>query len=244
MKIIALNEGTYAVSKQKEFNLLTDENRDEKNSGYLTMAVCPFLIVTGDDVILLDAGLGFTNNGQPLLAGLLDQHGYTTGDITKVLMSHLHKDHIDGIGQLTENGIISNFPNATIYIQQRELDYALSETESYSFNQKTLREIMSLSNLYLMNEDKGNIGDHITFEVTGGHSPYHQAFWITENDEIAFYGADNLPQRSYLKFHIAYKSDHDGKKAMELRQLWEKQAKDEHWSVLFYHDVKNNVVKF
>lgn len=244
MKIIALNEGTYAVSKQKEFNLLTEENRDEKNSGYLTMAVCPFLIVTSEDVILLDAGLGFTNNGQPILSGLLNKHGYNTGDITKVLMSHLHKDHIDGIGQLTENGITSNFPNATIYIQQRELDYALSETESYSFNQKTLREIMSLSNLYLMNEDKGNIGDHITFEVTGGHSPYHQAFWITEDDEIAFYGADNLPQRSYLKFHIAYKSDHDGKKAMELRQLWEKQAKDEHWSVLFYHDIKNNVVKF
>lgn len=244
MKIIALNEGTFAVSKEKEFNLLTDTNRDKKYPGHLTMAVCPFLVVTPEDIVLLDAGLGFSNNGQPILTALLNEHGYNAGDITQVLMSHLHKDHIDGIGQLTTNGLTSNFPNATIYIQQRELDYALTQIESHSFNQEILKEITSLPNLYLMNEDSGTIGNHIKFEVTGGHSPYHQAFWITEGDEIAFYGADNLPQRNYLKYHIAYKSDYDGKKAMELRQLWEQQAIDEHWSILFYHDIKNNVVKF
>lgn len=244
MKIIALNEGTYYVSKQKEFNLVTDESRDKKNPEDLTMAICPFLVITGNDVILLDAGSGFTKDGQPIIAALLNQNGYNTGDITKVLMSHLHKDHIDGIGQLTENGLVSNFPNATIYIQQQELEYALTQAESHSFNPDILKELHTLPNLYLMNEEKGTIGDNIIFEVTGGHSPYHQVFWIKENNEIAFYGADNLPQRNYLKFHIAYKSDFDGKKAMELRQLWEQQATNEHWSVLFYHDVKNNIVKF
>lgn len=244
MKIIALNEGTYYVSKQKEFNLVTNENRDKKDPTYLTMSVCPFLVVTGSDVILLDAGLGFIDNGQPIIAALLSQNGYTTADITKVLLSHLHKDHIDGIGKLTARGLTSNFPNATIYMQQQELDYALTQTESHSFNQEVLKELHTLPNLYLMNEQKGTIGEHITFEVTGGHSPYHQAFWITEDNETAFYPADNLPQRNYLKYHIAYKSDYDGKKAMELRQLWEQQAKDEQWSVLFYHDVKHNVVKF
>ena len=208
------------------------------------MAVCPFLIITPEDIVLLDAGLGFSNTGQPLFTALLNEHGYNAGDITKVLMSHLHKDHIDGIGQLTANGLTSNFPNATIYIQQRELEYALTQTESHSFNQEVLKEITSLPNLYLMNEDSGTIGNHIKFEVTGGHSPYHQAFWITDGDETAFYGADNLPQGNYLKYHIAYKSDDDGKKAMELRQLWEQQAKKEHWSMLFYHDLKNNIVKF
>jgi len=244
MKIIALNEGTYYVSKQKEFNLVTDESRDKKNPEDLTMAICPFLVITGNDVILLDAGSGFTKDGQPIITTLLNQNGYNTGDITKVLMSHLHKDHIDGIGQLTENGLISNFPNATIYMQQQELEFALTQAESHSFNPDILKELHTLPNLYLMNEEKGTVGDNIKFEVTGGHSPYHQVFWIKENNEIAFYGADNLPQRNYLKFHIAYKSDFDGKKAMELRQLWEQQATNEHWSVLFYHDVKNNVVKF
>ncbi len=132
------------------------------------------------------------------------------------------------------------FPNAKIYFQQRELDYALGQTESYSFNQDYIKLLPSLPNIVIMNDDKGTIGEYITYEVTGGHSPFHQVFWIKEDNVTAFYGADNLPQKSYLKFHIAYKTDYNGKKAMELRQIWEQQAKEENWTVLFYHDFKNN----
>jgi len=242
MKIIALNEGKYAVTKEKDFTLVTTTDRQENQ--FLTMAICPFLIVTKTDILLLDTGLGFKNNDVPLIVDLIEKNGYKASDVTKVLLSHLHKDHVDGIGRFEDGKFVSNFPEAAIYIQERELDYALSQQTGYSFNQEVLEELSSLPNLHLMNEDKGTIGDTISFEVTGGHSPFHQVFWIRENNEIVFYGADNLPQRSYLKFHIAYKSDFDGKKAMELRQHWEQLAKDEQWQVLFYHDIKNNIVQY
>lgn len=243
MKIVPLNEGIFTVTKDKIFTSIQRHEVETATPGLLKMAVCPFLIETRDDVILIDAGLGFVRDGKCVITSLIEEAGYSSKQVTKVLLSHLHKDHIEGLGIITENGIEQNFPDAEIFVQQRELDYALQQTESHSFNQDYLKVIKDLPNIVIMNDDKGTIGDTITYEVTGGHSPYHQSFWIKEDGETAFYGGDNLPQKNYLKFHIAYKSDDDGKKAMELRQVWEKQAREEDWTVLFYHDFKNNAVR-
>jgi len=240
MKIIPLNEGIYAVDKQKNFINATAEIP----SGSLKMAVCPFLIVLENDIILLDAGLGFSKNGHPIMETLLNENGYAFEQITKVLLSHLHKDHIDGLGSFVDGKFVSHFSNAKIYLQKRELDYALRQIENPSFDQEVLKALTALPNLQFLLEDEGWISDAISFEVTGGHSPFHQAFWVYEAGETAFYGADNLPQRNYLRFHVAYKTDDDGKKAMALRQKWEQLAQEAHWTVLFYHDLAHNAVKF
>ena len=241
MKIIALNEGTFAVDKKKNFKLIDSE---DSIAGTLKMATCPFLIILENDMILLDAGSGFETDGIPNITALIRKNGIEPEQITKVMLSHLHKDHCDGLGHFKEGRFIQNFEKATTYIQEKELAYGLSQTENPSFNQDVLTEISALPNIHWMRDDKGFITENIKFELTGGHSPFHQAFWVIVENETAFYGADNLPQKSYLRFHIAYKTDDDGKKAMELRQSWEKTAKEEHWTVLFYHDLKNNAITF
>lgn len=240
MKIIPLQYGVFRVSKDKVFTPKdTPLNPDE--TGYLTMAVCPFLIELPNHLILLDAGLGTETDGKPTIIKLIEDAGYNKNQIDTILLSHLHKDHVDGLGYFKDDEFIQNFPDATIYYQQREMEYALTKTESHSFDLNVLKAITTFTNVVKMDDDNGSINEYITFEVTGGHSPYHQVFWVKENGETAFYGADNLPQRAYLKFHIAYKTDYNGKKAMEDRQLWEQQAKENNWQVLFYHDTKSVV---
>lgn len=76
-----------------------------------------------------------------------------------------------------------------------------------------------------MNDDEGNINYEINFEVSGGHTPFHQEFWISENNETIFYRADNLPQSSYRESHLAIKNDFDGKKVLNLRRKWILKAK-------------------
>lgn len=234
MKIIPLKEGNYSVTKNKEFTQL------EKATAVsdLKMAIQPFLIITENDYILLDTGLGLTISETPAILISLEKENIQPDQITKVLLSHLHKDHIDGLGQFKNGEFVSNFPNAKIYLQQRELDYSLEQKENPSYDFKILEKLATLSNLVILTDASGNISDEITYEVCGGHTPFHQVFWIKENSEIAFYGADNLPQHSYVKFHIAYKSDFDGKKASNLRQNWESEAKEENWTILLYHDME------
>jgi len=242
MKIIPLKEGNFSASKTKDFTLLTDENFDTVKG--IKMSVQPFLIITANDYILLDAGIGWKNDeGKTVISTLLEKENIKPEQITKLLLSHLHKDHIDGSIQNTENGFASAFPNAEIYIQKRELAFAMENKENPSFDFNTLEKLISLPNIVWMDEDKGEIDTAISFEVVGGHTPFMQVFWLRENGETVFYGADDLPQESYLKYHLAYKSDFDGRKAMELRLKWQKEAADEHWKILLYHDLDKAVIQ-
>ena len=240
MKIIALQEGNYIANSQKEFELLTDKTTD---SG-LKMAIQPFLVITDNDVILLDFGLGFVNNGIPLIYEVLRKNSIEPDQITKILVSHLHKDHIEGFGFFENDKLIQNFPNAKIYIQEREIDFALQQLQNPSYVPEILNELKKLPNVELLNEDSGQITNEIFFEVSAGHTKFHQVFWIKADDEIVFYGADDLPQKVYLKIPVAYKTDFDGKRAMESRKKWEQEAKEQNWKVLLYHDMKTPVLEF
>ncbi|WP_415327284.1 MBL fold metallo-hydrolase [Chryseobacterium sp. MMS23-Vi53] len=243
MKIISLKEGNFSTNKTKDFTLLTDENKDTAKG--IKMSVTPFLIITGKDIILLDAGIGWKNeNGETVISEILKKENINPNQVTKVLLSHLHKDHIETVITRSEHGFKATFPNAEIYIQKRELEFAMENQGNHSFDFDTLEKLIEIDNIVWMEYDKGNITDEISFEVVGGHTPFMQVFWIKENDEIAFYGADDLPQESYLKYHLAYKSDFDGKKAMELRLKWEKEAKENHWKVLLYHDLEKAILEF
>ena len=71
----------------------------QRAQGSLLVEIQPFLVITSKDVLLLDTGLGFTHHtgSQLQLVKHLAENGFQTGDVTKVLMSHLHKDHTGGM---------------------------------------------------------------------------------------------------------------------------------------------------
>jgi len=242
MKIIPLKEGNFSASKTKDFTLLTEGNFDKV--GGIKMSVQPFLIISENDYILLDAGIGWKNeSGTTVISEILERENIHPGQITKLLFSHLHKDHIQGAVALTDSGFEAAFPNARIYIQKRELDFAMEQKGNPSFDFDMLEKLIQLPNIIWMNEDQGQITNEISYEVVGGHTPFMQVFWISENEETVFYGADDLPQASYLQYHLAYKSDFDGRKAMELRLKWEKEARENQWKILLYHDLDNAIAE-
>lgn len=243
MQVFPLEEGIYSVDKEKNLTLLTEFN-DQVVSNSIRMAVRPFLVKLKNDIVLLDCGLGSENQGDFMIISLLKQHNIEPDQISKILLSHLHKDHIEGLGYFKKGLFVQHFPNASIYVNKQELGYSLLQKGNPSYNHDLLFQLSLMNNLQIMNELQGNITSEIFFEVVGGHTPYHQAFRLSEMDQTMFYGGDNLPQAHYLDFHIAYKTDFDGRKAMELRQKWELQAKKSHWTFLLYHDLKRSMLIF
>lgn len=241
MKIIPIKEGNFVADKFKNFKILEEISVSKG----VRMSIQPFLIITKNDYILIDAGLGWKNKeGKLVINEILNKKNIQTSQITKVLLSHLHKDHINGSLVEANDGFKPNFPNAEIYIQKRELDFAFESRGNPSFDLEILEALIQQPNIIWMDDDQGKINDEIYYEVVGGHSPFMQIFKITENSETAFYGSDNLPQESYLKYHVAYKSDFDGKKAMQLRIEWQKEAIENNWKVLLYHDLEKSILQF
>ena len=237
-----LSEGSFTIDQTKvfiPFNTST-ENLQHRPKGSILVEIQPFVVVTENDIILLDTGLGYFNQ-----AGTLQIHanlmaiGIDPSSITKVFMSHLHKDHSGGISyeHPTHKDRFISFPYATHYIQRREFDFAMEGGKSsYVENQIALLE--DFSKVEWLHDDEGVIDNIIHYKMTSGHSKFHQACWIKENNETIFFGGDEAPQLQQMKSKFIAKYDMDGKKAMLWRQEWWEQAKIEHWNFAFYHDIQ------
>jgi glyoxylase-like metal-dependent hydrolase (beta-lactamase superfamily II) len=115
-----------------------------------------------------------------------------------------------------------------------ELEYAF-RTGAPSYMPEEL-QILAASDKLVLLDGNGQISDGISYEWSGGHSPYHQVFWIREEGSTIFFGGDEAPQLQQMKTRFMAKYDHDGRKAMELRKKWWLEGKD--WTFLFYHDIK------
>jgi len=244
MEIIPLSEGTFTVDKTKLFVPFDEQQHElqERPAGSLLVEIQPFVVITSKDILILDTGLGFEKNGVLQLHQNLVDHNIEPGSVTKILLTHLHKDHAGGTSK-KESGTQErqlSFPNAKYYLQERELDLAFQKGFP-SFISQELLLLKQSSQVVLLEEDRGTIDDYIFYEVTAAHSPYHQVFWIKEGNQTIFFGGDDAPQLQQMKHRFIAKYDYDGKKAMRLRSEWWEQGQKEKWTFLFYHDVKNAV---
>lgn len=279
MQIIPLSEGAFTIDKTKRFIPFDLEKDDlqQRPAGSLLVEIQPFAVVTTEDILVIDTGLGFASNGVLQIHQNLRNAGIDPGSISKVLMSHLHKDHAGGITERSEGyerggawrsspdealGDCSSggagdgfadagsvrpprqlsFPNATYYVQRKELDYAFEKGPT-SYIPEELYCLRDNPRVVLLDGD-GVIDGYIKYQVTGAHCPWHQVFWIVDGGETVFFGGDVAPQFQQMKSRFVAKYDYDGKKAMELRQEWWERGQREGWTFLFYHDVKTPTFGF
>ncbi len=246
MKVIPLSEGSFTIDSTKVFIPFADDIDDiqQRSRGSLLVEIQPFLIVTDQDILLLDTGLGFKNKNRILQIhqNLMD-NGINPSKVTKVLMSHLHKDHSGGISYKDDSDgkVKLSFPTAKYYIQKQELEYALSDTTASYVNEE-LQCLEGSPQLELM-EGNGTINNYISYELTSAHSKFHQVFKIIDKGKIIFFGGDDAPQFQQMKSKYVAKYDYNGRKCMELRQEWWKKGAEEHWTFLFYHDIKTAIVE-
>ncbi len=131
MQIIPLSEGTFTVDKTKRFVPFNENEHQlqDRPSGSLLVEIQPFVVVTSKDILLLDTGLGFKKDNKLQLHRNLISNNIDPSGITKVLLTHLHKDHAGGISNENPNDhhFELSFPNAKYYLQERELNLAFEK---------------------------------------------------------------------------------------------------------------------
>jgi len=238
MRVVPLSEGSFTIDKTKLFVPFDEENDElqKRPRGSLLVEVQPFVVVTSEDIILLDTGLGFEKEGVLQLHKNLMDAAINPSEVTKVLLSHLHKDHVGGACRMINGKEELSFPNAKYYLQRKELEFAF-EKGFPSYIPEELEPLKRATNVQLL-DGNGVLDGYIKYEVTAAHSPFHQVFWIFDGGETVFFGADDAPQLQQMRTRYVAKYDYDGKKCMELRQQWWKEGKEKGWEFLFYHDIK------
>lgn len=244
MQIYPLSEGVFTIGHDKIF-VPFDESKDvltDRPTGSLLVEIQPFLVKKNNELIVLDTGLGFSKNGTPQIHQNLRALGFEPGDVTKVLLSHLHKDHAGGLMHRMSTGASAPmFPNATYYIHRQEADFALSNGKP-SYMPEEIEPLLQTNQIHWLDGEEGEIGYGISWWHSGGHAPWHIVWLLEEKTESGnsrlFFGGDEAPQLRQLKYNYVAKYDHDGRRASQLRKEWAETGKAAGWEFLFYHDVK------
>ncbi|MGH7985378.1 MAG: MBL fold metallo-hydrolase [Candidatus Binataceae bacterium] len=223
-----------------------DHPPDEQNRIRLNLT-CP-LILRGGDAILVDTGIGnrlsaverkiFCHDEGWLLDGL-ERLGMEAGDITHVMLSHLHFDHCGGIVRRRASGVLEPaFPRARIFVQQGELATAReSRNERLRAAYRHVREC--LEPVAAMIESV--VGDvnmiaGVSALVTGGHTHDHQIAVVRSGDDAFAHMADIVPTRSHMRGPWNQSYDLDAVRTMERKAHYLSRAVSEHWWISFAHD--------
>lgn len=152
----------------------------------------PVLVNTGSDVVLFDTGLGegARANGMGRLVDGLAANGYTPADVTVVVLTHMHGDHIGG---LTEGGA-PTFPNARYVTAQAEYDFwadpARMGTPAENGHKSVLEKVVPLADKMTFIGDGGSVVSGITGMAAFGHSPGHMIYQLESDGRQLVVTAD------------------------------------------------------
>lgn len=235
MKIFPLYEGSYSVDISKKFIPFDPAIHQAKDRpASLFVHVRPFLIQTSQDLIVVDTGLGYRDeHGELFLHRHIREAGFDPAEVSLVLMSHLHFDHSGGMVKHTGDKMELSFPNAEYVIQRGEWEAAYSKpSKSYD---TSIFDVLQRSGSIRFVEGSGQLNTQIGYELSGGHTEFHQVFLIREGGETFFFGGDVLPEPEQLIRKFMAKYDFDPRYTMELRESYGKRAVAEGWTCLYYH---------
>ena len=160
--------------------------------------------------ILVDCGLGDKDNakfkerfniGDYALEAELKKFALTPEQITDVIATHFHFDHIGGLTKFDSQGkLTSRFPNAKIWAQKRNWEHAWKPNEkdkaSYLLDNFSLYQ--GDSRLQLVNGEE-EILPGIQVRLTEGHTLGMQHPFISDGTSSLLYCADIIPMSAHVR---------------------------------------------
>ncbi len=254
VEIHLVSDGTFRLDGGAMFGVVPKvlweklEPPDERNR--ILMGLNCLLVIRGQDRVLIDTGIGQKydekfaylydiQQSKHLLDHLADL-GLQPEDITHVIMSHMHFDHIGWNTRKTDDGrIMPTFPNATYYAQRGEYEYAndpdpRSKASYLAWNWQPLEESGQLQLLDGTTEVLPGIESY----VTGGHTRDHTIVKVKTAEKTVVFLADLVPTPSHLKTVYVMGYDLFPVQTMEVKPKVLQQAYEEQWLLVFEHSAR------
>jgi glyoxylase-like metal-dependent hydrolase (beta-lactamase superfamily II) len=137
----------------------------------------PTVVNTGAELVLFDTGL----NGEATLQAL-EAAGYTGDQVTHVVITHMHGDHVGGMTK--EDGSLT-FPNAAYITGRAEFDH-WSGQDNDTFKAK----IQPFAERFSFLEDGASVASGLTAMAAFGHTPGHMNYMVESEGKQVYLGAD------------------------------------------------------
>jgi len=184
--------------------------------------------------VLIDTGAGYAEkevliNGRPIpfkgvLQELLLKQGIKKDEITHIILTHFHPDHIGGI--FDDNAKLI-YPNAEFITHSDEWNYWSTEealSRSAVFRYFVEKNVQGLRdrNLRLITGDSVEVLPGVTAIKANGHTPGHIGLAVQSEKQKLLYISDTFLHPvhiEHLDWQTSYDSDHEKAKQSRIKML-------------------------
>ena len=222
---------------------------DDRNR--IPLAMRCLLVEAGDRLVLVDAGLGHKYDARfadlyaidhetATLERSLAAAGFHASDVTDVVLTHLHFDHIGGVTARDGDGRVGLvFPGARHHVQRRhwEAAQAPNPRERASFFADNLDPLAD-AGVLVLHDGPGEILDGIATRVVDGHTDAQQVVLVETDGGTVAFCADLVPTRHHLPPAWTMGYDVRPLVSMDERAAFLRDAIAGDWTLVFEHDAE------
>ena len=251
-EIKIINSGYFWLDGGAMFGIipkpLWEKTNPPDSTNRIKLSTRNLLLQNGKRKILIDSGMGnkwdaksksiySINQNEFSLDNELIKAGISAGEITDVIITHLHFDHTGGSIKLENEKLIPAFPNAKYYVQKKNFEWAVnpSERDRGSYIKENFIPLYEAGVLNLI-DNNIDFDDEIEFLVVNGHTFSQQLVKISDSSSTILYCGDLIPTSSHIPIPYVMGYDLQPLVAVQEKKNILSQVNEEQWKLFFEHD--------
>lgn len=220
---------------------------DENN--LCSWAMRCLLVEMDDRLILIDTGIGDKQDekffghyhlfGEDSLLSSLDRAGFGPEDITDVILTHLHFDHVGGAVKRENDQLIPTFSRATYWTHEDHWHWATHPNgrEKASFLKENILPLEQSGQLQFVQLEAGTSWlPDFDILLAHGHTEAMMLPLLTYKGQKILYAADLVPSRAHIPLPWIMSYDMRPLQTLEEKEVILKQAVQEDIFLYLEHD--------
>lgn len=212
------------------------------------------LIKQSDRLILIDTGYGCKQSdkyyqykyifNQSGIEVALKKKNIECKDITDVLLTHLHDDHVGGASKRVGEKIIDLFPNATYWVSAKQWSWAThpNKRESAAYFPENHTVLENSGRLNKITKSGEHIPD-IEFRIYNGHTDGQIIPIINYNGIRIVYAADFIPSSAHIPLVYIASVDIKPLEVLKEKEVFLEEASRNGYILFFEHDYYHETCK-
>lgn len=256
MKIHQIIPGTFKLDGGATFGVIPKVlwqkvyPADENN--LCTFALRSLLIELGERKVLIDTGIGnkqddnfykhYYREGHHSITKSIKETGVDPEEITDVIITHLHFDHVGGAVDKKGDQYLPAFPNATYHISRKQWDWAMrpNQREKASYLDENIKPLADLGLINFIDSDQELLpGIHV--KQFHGHTDGLLIPFISYKDKTLVYMADLVALAAQISSSWVCGYDTRPLISFEERKDFFQDALEKNYYLYFQHDLYTEV---
>ncbi len=216
----------------------------------IRMATNCLLVRRGSDLLLIDTGVGDKHNAKfgeiydmdPQAVRLpesIRRAGYELGDVTHVLLSHLHFDHCGWNTRKNPEGrVVPTFPNARYWLNRGEVEHARnpSERDRASYFPDNWEPLFEAGQVELFDEEVEPMPGVRAVRTPGHNADMCIVLLDGGAGERGVFWADLVPTVAHVPLPWIMGYDLYPLLTLDNKKKWLPRAAEGNWLCIFEHD--------